>query len=77
MLVKLDKNGEIKYKIAFSNSGRGEDTVYGIHLKGDKVYVVGYSNYFDGLQSKYLCQQITEGSDGDTVYSVNTLIRKR
>ena len=74
MLVKLDKNGEIKYKIAFSNSGRGEDTVYGIHLKGDKVYVVGYSNYFDGLQSKYPCQQITEGNDGDTVYSVNTLI---
>ena len=72
MLVKLDKNGDIVYKIPLSNKGMAVDQVFGIHIKDGKAYVVGMADYFDGYQIKYPCEQILpqEKEKGERVFCV-------
>ena len=72
MLVKLDKNGNLIYKLPLSNKGMAVDQVFGIHIKDGKTYVVGMADYFDGYQSKYPCEQISKDEKGDRVFSVYT-----
>ncbi|MBR6533818.1 MAG: hypothetical protein IKT44_05270 [Clostridia bacterium] len=75
MLVKLDKNGNLIYKVPLSNKGMAVKQTFGIHIKGDKTYVVGMSEYFDGYQDKYLCQQIPPRENGERIFCVfNTCI---
>ncbi|MBR5223066.1 MAG: hypothetical protein IKV81_02755 [Clostridia bacterium] len=73
MLVKLDKNGNLVYKLPLSNKGMAVDQVFGIHIKEQKTYVVGMADYFDGYQSKYPCEQISKDEKGDRVFSVYTV----
>lgn len=73
MLVKLDKNGNLIYKLPLSNKGMAVDHIFGIHTKNGKTYVVGMTNYFDGYQSKYPCEQISKDEKGDRVFCVYNL----
>ena len=72
MLVKLDKNGNIVYKVPLSAKGMAVDQVFGIHIKDEKAYVVGMADYFDGYQIKYPCEQILpeEKQKGNRVFCV-------
>ncbi len=72
MLVKLDKNGDIVYKVPLSAKGMAVDHVFGIHIKDEKAYVVGMTDYFDGYQIKYPCEQILpeEKQKGERVFCV-------
>ena len=72
MLVKLDKNGNIVYKVPLSAKGMAVDQVFGIHIKDEKAYVVGMTDYFDGYQIKYPCEQILpeEKQKGNRVFCV-------
>lgn len=72
MLVKLDKNSDIVYKVPLSNKGMAVDQVFGIHIKDGKAYVVGMTDYFDGYQIKYPCEQILpeEKQKGERVFCV-------
>lgn len=70
MLVKLDGNGNIIYKLPLSNKGMAVDQVYGIHIKDKKAYVIGVADYFDGYQAKYPCEQISPNEKGNRVFSV-------
>lgn len=70
MLVKLDKNGNLIYKVPLSNKGMAAKQTFGIHIKGDKTYVVGMSEYFDGYQDKYLCKQIPPQENGERIFCV-------
>ncbi len=72
MLVKLDKNGDIVYKLPLSAKGMAVDQVFGIHIKDGKAYVVGMTDYFDGYQIKYPCEQILpeEKQKGERVFCV-------
>ncbi len=70
MLVKLDKNGKIIYKAPLSKKGMAVDQIFGIHIKDDKAYVVGASDYFDGYQEKYPCKQISDDEKDDRVFCV-------
>lgn len=73
MLVKLDKNGNLVYKIPLSNKGMAVDHIFGIHIKNGKTYVVGMADYFDGYQSKYPCEQISKAEKGERVFCVYTV----
>lgn len=72
MLVKLDKNGDIVYKVPLSAKGMAVDHVFGIHIKDNNAYVVGMTDYFDGYQVKYPCEQILpeEKQKGERVFCV-------
>ena len=72
MLVKLDKNGNIVYKVPLSAKGMAVDHIFGIHIKDSKAYVVGMTDYFDGYQVKYPCEQILpeEKQKGERVFCV-------
>ncbi len=70
MLVKLDKNGDIVYKVPLSNKGMAVDTVFGIHIKDGVAFAVGMSDYFDGYQVKYPCEQISKNEKGERVFCV-------
>ncbi len=70
MLVKLDKNGNLVYKVPLSAKGMAVDHVFGIHIKDNKAYVVGMSDYFDGYQVKYPCEQISPSEKGNRVFCV-------
>ncbi len=70
MLVKLNKNGDIVYKAPLANKTMGVDQVFGIHIKDNKAYVVGMSDYFDGYQEKYPCEQISPSEKGYRVFCV-------
>ncbi len=70
MLVKLDKNGNLVYKVPLSAKGMAVDQVFGIHIKDGKAYVVGMSDYFDGYQVKYPCEQISPSEKGSRVFCV-------
>lgn len=72
MLVKLDKNGDIVYKVPLSNKGMAVDQVFGIHIKDGNAYVVGMTDYFDGYQIKYPCEQILQEEilKGERVFCV-------
>lgn len=72
MLVKLDKNGKIIYKVPLSNKGMAVDQIFGINIKDNKAYVVGMTDYFDGYQIKYPCEQILpqEKERGERVFCV-------
>lgn len=72
MLVKLDKNGDIVYKVPLSAKGMAVDHIFGIHIKNNNAYVVGMSDYFDGYQVKYPCEQILpeEKQKGNRVFCV-------
>ncbi|MBR7132065.1 MAG: hypothetical protein IKD04_00890 [Clostridia bacterium] len=72
MLVKLNKTGDIVYKVPLSNKGMAVDHVFGIHIKDDMAYVVGMTDYFDGYQIKYPCEQILpeEKQKGERVFCV-------
>lgn len=72
MLVKLDKNGDIVYKVPLSAKGMAVDHVFGIHIKDGNAYVVGMTDYFDGYQIKYPCEQILpeEKQKGERVFCV-------
>lgn len=72
MLVKLDTNGNLVYKVPLSAKGMAVDQVFGIHIKDEKAYVVGMSDYFDGYQIKYPCEQIfpEEKQKGERVFCV-------
>lgn len=59
MLVKFNKQGTIVYKMPLSSKGMAVDRVFGIHVKNGLTYVVGMSDYFDGYQEKYPCEQIS------------------
>lgn len=72
MLVKLDKNGNILFKIPLSNKGMAVDQVFGIMTDGKGVYVVGIADYFDGYQVKYPCEQISPAEKGERIFSVYT-----
>ncbi len=69
MLVKLDKKGNIVYKAPLSNKGMPVDQVFGIHIQGTKAYVIGMSEYFDGYQDKYLCEQIPTSDINERIFS--------
>lgn len=58
MLVKLNKKGDLIYKVPLSAGGMASKQTFGIHIKDEKAYVTGMANYFDGYQDKYKCQQI-------------------
>ena len=58
MLVKVDKKGNIIYKTPLSYRAMGSDQVFGILIDDDRVLVIGMSDYFDGYQEKYPCEQI-------------------
>ncbi len=73
MLVKLDKKGNIVYKLPLSNKGMAVDQVFGIHEKNGKVYAVGMADYFDGYQVKYPCEQILPQEKGERVFCVYTV----
>ncbi len=75
MLVKLDKNGNLIYKVPLSAKGMAVDQVFGIHIKDGKTYVVGMTDYFDGYQIKYPCEQILpeEKQKGERVFCVYNL----
>lgn len=70
MLVKLDKNGKIVYKLPISAGGMAVDHTFGMHIKDGKTYIVGMANYFDGYQNKYPCEQIFEYEKNDRVFCV-------
>lgn len=70
MLVKLNKNGDIVYRTPLSNKGMAVDQVFGIHIKDNKAYVVGMSDYFDGYQEKYPCEQISPSEKGKRIFCV-------
>lgn len=72
MLVELDKNSDIVYKAPLSNKGMAVDQVFGIHIRDGKAYVVGMTDYFDGYQIKYPCEQILpqEKEKGERVFCV-------
>ena len=70
MLVKLDKNGKIVYKLPISADGMAVDQTFGMHIKDGKTYIVGMANYFDGYQNKYPCEQIFEYEKNDRVFCV-------
>lgn len=70
MLVKLDKTGDIVYKVPLSNKGMAVDQVFGIHIKNSKSYVIGISDYFDGYQANYPCEQILPSEKGNHVFCV-------
>ncbi len=70
MLVKLDDEGNIIYKHNISNEGLSVDQVFAIETKGNNTYVVGMSNYFDGIQSKYPCEQIKEPETDELIQQV-------
>lgn len=72
MLVKLDKNGDLVYKVPLSAKGMAVDHIFGIHIKDSKAYVVGMTDYFDGYQAKYPCEQILpeEKQKGERVFCV-------
>lgn len=72
MLVKLNANGNIVFKAPLSNKGMATDQVFGIMTDDSDVYVVGMSDYFDGYQIKYPCEQISPEEKGDRVFSVYT-----
>ena len=73
MIVKLDKHGEMVYKLPLSNKGMAMDQVFGIHIKDGKAYVVGMTDYFDGYQ--YACEQISPNEKDERVFCVyNTCI---
>ena len=73
MLVKLDKKGNIVYKLPLSNKVMAVDQVFGIHEKNGKVYAVGMADYFDGYQVKYPCEQILPQEKGERVFCVYTV----
>lgn len=73
VLVKLDKDGNIVYKNNISNEGLSVDQVFAIEIKDGNTYVVGMSNYFDDIQNKYPCKQITE-SESEEVFCVYTAV---
>lgn len=58
MLIKLNKKGDLIYKVPLSSGGMAVNHTFGIHIIDDKAYVTGMANYFDGYQNKYSCQQI-------------------
>ena len=58
MLIKLNKKGDLIYKVPLSSGGMGSNQTFGIHIIDNKAYVTGIANYFDGYQNKYKCQQI-------------------
>lgn len=72
MLVKLDKNGDIVYKVPLSAKGMAVDHIFGIHIKDNNAYVLGMTDYFDGYQVKYPCEQILpeEKQKGERVFCV-------
>ncbi len=70
MLVKLDKNSNIVYKVPLSSKGMAVDQVFGIHIKDNNAYVVGMADYFDGYQVKYPCEQISPYEKGNRVFCV-------
>lgn len=74
MLVKLDKNGNIIYKVPLANQGMAVDQVFGIHIKDGVAYVVGMSDYFDSYQVKYPCEQISPSEKGNRVFCVYTAL---
>ncbi len=77
MLVKLNNDGEIVYKHMLSNKGTipkriNEDRIFKMGMYEDAVYVVGISNYFDGIQDKYECEQFSSSESDDNVFCVYT-----
>ena len=70
MLVKLDQKGNIVYRAPLSNKGMAVDQIFGIHIKDNKAYVVGMSDYFDGYQNKYPCEQISPSEKGERIFCV-------
>lgn len=72
MLVKLDKNGNFVYKVPLSDKGMAVDQIFGIHIKNGRAYVVGMTDYFDGYQIKYPCEQILpeEKQKGERAFCV-------
>ena len=72
MLVKLDRDGKIIYKLHLASRGMAVDQVFGIDVRDGYAYVVGMSDYFDGYQNKYPCEQI-ESDGAPRVMSVYTV----
>ena len=70
MLVKLDSLGNIVYRLPLSNKGMAVDQIFGIHIKDDLAYVIGMTDYFDGYQAKYPCEQIAPEEKGERVFCV-------
>lgn len=75
ILVKLNQNGDLIYKVPLSKNGRFVDEVYGIHVTDNKTYVIGMSDYYDGYQSKYPCDHFLSVSreEGERVFGVYNL----
>lgn len=73
MLVKLNKNGEIVYKVPLSNKAMGFDQIFGIHIKDGKTYVVGISRYIDDYLVNYPCEQILPTEKNPNVFCVYTV----
>ena len=69
-LVKLNQEGTLVYKVPLSNMGMAVDQVCGIHIRGNRVFVTGMANYFDGYQSKYPCSQILPTESASRIFCV-------
>lgn len=68
MLLKLDKKGNIVYKVPLTSDAMGVDQTHGIHLNNGKVNVVGMAYYFDKYNSKYPCKKIDKEDEGDRLF---------
>jgi hypothetical protein len=68
MLVKLDKKGNVVYKVPLTSDAMAVDHTHGILLNNGKVNVVGTAYYFDKYNSKYPCKKIGKEDEGDRLF---------
>ncbi len=73
MLIKVDTQGNLVYKVPLANKGMAVDQVFGIHTMDGKTYVVGMADYYDGYQEKYPCSQMPSYDGNERFFSVYTL----
>lgn len=73
MLIKVDFQGNLVYKVPLANHGMAVDQVFGIHTMDGKTYVVGMADYYDGYQEKYPCAGMPDYDSNERIFSVYTL----
>ena len=73
MLVKINQKGDMVYQVPLSNKARAIDQVFGIRTMGNLTYVTGVSEYFDGYQDRYPCEQISMKDENDRYFCAYTV----
>lgn len=73
MLIKVDFQGNLVYKVPLANHGMVVDQVFGIHTMDGKTYVVGMAEYYDGYQEKYPCAGMPDYDSNEYTFSVYIL----